>query len=73
MFSNEVNYLYRASQELLTHSDLNSRNSILGVVDFYDKVTDVFNDKEFEPEAETLPDLNANFAVSKKWIWVIIQ
>ena len=32
------------------------------VVDFYDKIVNVFNDPEFKPETIALPDLHAHFA-----------
>ena len=43
------------------------------VVDFYDKVTTVFNDVAFIPETECLPNLQEDFAESKKYIYDIIE
>ena len=61
MMSDEVKVLYRSSQDSLTRSGLDSRNSIMRVIDFYDKVTEVFNNKDFLPESQALPDLHSNF------------
>ena len=66
MISDDVQILYRQSQDLLTRNALDSRNSVMRVVDFYDKVTTFFDDIAFIPETEYLPNLHADFADSKK-------
>jgi len=66
MMSDDVKTLYRKSQDLLIRSVLDSRNSVMRVVDLYNKVTNVFNDVSFIPETECLPDLHEDFAESKK-------
>ena len=50
----------------MTRSELDNRNSIMRVIDFYDKVLEVFNDKKFQPETECLPDLHSDFFDSIK-------
>ena len=47
MLSDEVKSLYRASQDFLTRGALERRNSVMKVIDFYDKVAEVFNDTDF--------------------------
>ena len=66
MLSDEVKSLYRASQDLLTRGALKNRNSVLKVIDFYDKVAEVFNDTDVVPETEELPNLHPEFTESKK-------
>ena len=61
MLSDDVKTLYRSSQDILTRSGLDSRNSVMRVVDFYDKIVEVFNDKDFLPYSQSLPDLHENF------------
>jgi len=39
MLSDEVKILYRTSQDTLTRSSLDKQNSIMRLVDFYDKLT----------------------------------
>ena len=58
--------MHRQPQDLLTRSALDSRNSVMHVVDFYDKVATVFNDVEFITEIECLLNLHEDFAESKK-------
>ena len=43
VMSDDVKVLYRASQDLMTLSKLDNRNSVMHVIDFYDKVTEVFS------------------------------
>ena len=62
MLSDEVKVLYRSSQDCLTRSNLDARNSVMRVVDFYDKAVEVFNNPEFVPETVALPDLHDDFA-----------
>ena len=64
ILSDDVKTLYRASQDLMTLSELENRNSVMRVVDFYDKVTEVFNDPKFEPQTEKLPNLHSDFCDS---------
>ena len=66
MLSDDVEVLYRTSQDELTRVSLDARNSIMKLVDFYDKMVKVFNDVEFIPETRKLPDLHNHFAVSMK-------
>ena len=42
-------------------SALELRNSIMRIVKFYDKVSDVFNDVIFVLESQCLPDLHSDF------------
>ena len=64
--SHDAKTLYRQSQDLLTRSALDNRNSVMRLVDFYDKVTTVFNDATFIPETESLSDLHKDFSESRK-------
>ena len=66
MLSDEVKIIHRSSQDLLYHSAFDLHNIILRVVDFYDKVTEVFNGNKFVLETEILLDLYSDFAKSKK-------
>ena len=63
--SDDVKLLYRQSQDVLTCSGLDSRNSVMRVVDFYDKVVEVFNSQLFVPHTAVLPDPREHFSVSK--------
>ena len=64
MLSEEVRGLYLKSQDSLTRAELDSRNSVMQVVDFYDKVVEVFNSHEFKPQTQSLPDLHEDFSKS---------
>ena len=64
--SDDVKTLYRQSQDLLTRSALDSRNILMHVVDFYDKIITVFNDVTFIPETKYLPNVHEYFEESKK-------
>ena len=66
MVSDDVKLLYKQLHEFLSRSALDSRNGVMRVIDFYDKVTGVFNDESFVPDTENLPDLYEFFAESKK-------
>ena len=66
ILSDEVKSLYRASQDLLIRGVLENRNSVLKAIDFYHKVAKVFNDTDFVPETEELPNLHPDFTESQK-------
>ena len=68
MLSDNVKSLYVKSQDCLTAGELDARNSVLRMVDFYDKVSEVFNDPGFEPETLPLPDLHEDFALPVKLV-----
>ena len=36
------------------------------LINFYDKVSEVFNDESFQPETEKLPDLHYDFVDSRQ-------
>ena len=55
--SENVKTLCRKSQDLLIRSALDSRNSVMRVVDFYDKFTYAFNEITFIPEIDFFPNL----------------
>ena len=59
--SDEVKSLYRSSQDSMNRTELDSRNSIMRIVDFYDKISAVFNSAEFLPQTQPVPDLHENF------------
>ena len=65
MMSDDVKSLYRSSQDVLTRSGLDSRNSVMRIVDFYDKAVEVFNNPDFLPFSQQLADLHEHFAISK--------
>ena len=50
MLSDEVKVLYRSSQYCLSRGSLDARNSVMRLVDFYDKVVEIFNNPEIIPE-----------------------
>ena len=50
MLHNAMKLLYRSSQDLMTRSATENRNSIMKVLDFYDTITKVFNNPSFKPE-----------------------
>ena len=64
LLSDDLKTLYRSSQDLMTRSELYNRNFIMRVIDFYDKVTEVFNDSTFVPESEYLTNLHSDFSES---------
>jgi len=66
MLSDDVKALYRTSQDVLTRGSLDARNSVMKLVDFYDKMVEVFNDVDFVPETLKLPDLHDNFSIPIK-------
>ena len=61
MLLDEVKVLYRSSQDCLSRGNLDARNSVMRLVDFYDKVVEVFNNPEFVPETLKLIDLHEDF------------
>ena len=61
MLLDEVKILYRASQDLLSRGSLDVRNSIMQLIDFYDKAATVFNNATFVRETLVLPDLHDDF------------
>ena len=62
MFQDEVKGLYQKSQDCLSAAELDARNSVLKVVNFYDKLVEIFNDESFQPESKRIPDLHEQFA-----------
>ena len=65
MLSDEIKNVYRASHYLLTRGMLENRNSVMKVIDFYDKVAEVFNDIIFLPKTNKLPNLHPDFTELK--------
>ena len=66
VLSDEVKDLYKKSQDCLTRVELDSRNSVMRIVDFYEKVAEVFNDPEFAPKTMVILDLYKEFCESIK-------
>ena len=66
MMNDPVKVLYRSSQDILTRSGCDLRNSIMRVIDFYDKITEVFNDSLFKSQSQALPDLHSDFLESRQ-------
>ena len=54
--------LYLKSQDYLIRNELDSRNSVVRVVDFYDKVTEIFNNENVSAVTTVLHDLHEDFA-----------
>ena len=72
VLSDEVKGLYKKSQDCLTAKELDARNSVLKMVDFYDQVLEVFNNDTVLPETKAVPDLHEDFQNSyilplKEW------
>lgn len=65
MMSDDIKTLYWSSQDSLTRSDLDSQNSIMKIIGFYNKMIELFNDPKFRPYSEALPDLHEYFATYK--------
>ena len=65
MLSDDVKGSYRKTQDSMSRTELDSRQSIMKLVDFYDLVVHVFNDPTFEPQTQALPDLHPDFYVSR--------
>lgn len=61
-----IRSLYRSSQDLLTRTAMDARSSVIGVVDFYDKVSEKFNNETHVSEAIELTNLHPNFVISQK-------
>lgn len=45
---------------------MDARSSVIGVVDFYDKVSEKFNNETHVSEAIELTNLHPNFVISQK-------
>ena len=60
MLDDNVRQLYRSSHDLFTRSAVENGNSIMKVLDFYDKITELFNNPEFQPETQSLLDLHSD-------------
>lgn len=58
---------YRLSQEVMTRSQLDARNSEVRLTDFYDLIVSKFNDDNWVPKSIALPDLHSDFAEEKEW------
>ena len=61
ILSDRVKGLYSMSQDCLTRSELDNRNPVVRVCDFYDKATEVFNDEKYVPYTQSLPNLHEDF------------
>ena len=57
-----VKPLYLASQQVLLRYEMDGRKSTTAAPDFYDVVTEAFNDASFIPRTRCLPDLHPEFA-----------
>ena len=62
ILSDDVKALYLKSQDCMTRNELDSRNSVVRVVDFYDKVTEIFNNENVSAVTTVLHDLHEDFA-----------
>ena len=61
MISDEVRDVYRLSQESLTRSELDSRNSTERDPTFTEKISDQFNDDSWKPFTTAYPTLHSDF------------
>ncbi|KAG7355336.1 hypothetical protein IV203_004692 [Nitzschia inconspicua] len=51
-----------STQQCLTRQELDARNSDLAVEDYFETVSQVFNDESWTPTTESLPDLHPDLA-----------
>lgn len=61
MMSDDMKSFFRFPHNLLSITELNSRNSVMRVIDFYDKVSEVFNNANFTPLTRKLPNLHKRY------------
>ena len=61
MISDEVRDIYRLSQESLTRSELDSRNSTERDPTFNEKISEKFNDDSWKPFTTAYPSLHSDF------------
>ena len=61
MISDEVRDVYRLSQESLTRSELDSRNSTERDPTFTEKISEKFNDDSWKPFTTAYPSLHSDF------------
>lgn len=66
ILNDDFKSLNRSSHDCLERCGFDSHKSIMRVIDFYDKITEVFNGPSFIPQIQALPDLHNDFIVSKK-------
>ena len=70
VLSDKVKALYRMSQDCLTRMELENRNSVVRLCDFYDCASEEFNNAEFIPYSQCLPDLHEHFLSRLSYHWV---
>ena len=63
MISDEVIDIYRLSQEIMTRSELDSRNSTERDPTFNETISDKFNDDEWKPFTTAYPSLHSDFVI----------
>ena len=66
MLSDEVKLLYSAFQYSLDRSNLDAKNYVMKVVNFYDKFVEDFSNEEYIPENLALPNLHEDFQTEIK-------
>ena len=64
MVLDEVKPLYLKVNEVLTRYEMDGRNASNVVDDFYDVVTQAFNNPEYKPMSHVLPDSHEEFKES---------
>ena len=62
----DVKELYLKTQNCMNRVQLDSRQSIMKLVDFYDMVVHIFNDEKFKPWTKVFPNLHSDFATSRE-------
>lgn len=61
-----VKGLYTVLHNILGESAFDNRTSVIIIVDFYDKVTEICIDQESKSEIECIVDIHEDFCVSRK-------
>ena len=64
-FSDEAKPKMWKTQESLSREELDARNSVLAVEDYFETVSNVFNDPGWMPTLATYPDLHPELATSR--------
>ncbi len=65
-FSDKAKERLAATQNCLTRQELDARNSVLAVEDYFEIVAKVFNDPDWVPTLKTYPELHPELASSRE-------
>lgn len=64
--SDEAKTKILATQECLSRQELDARNSVMAVEDYFETVSNVFNDETWVPMLTSLPDLHPDLADARE-------